>query len=432
MARTEIVVLGSGFAGLETAFRLRARTGEDDVGITVVSERDDFLFRPGTVRLPFGAAEEPLHVPLAGAFRRRGIGAVIATAEGIDLDRGQVHTSRGRISYDRLVVATGAASRPEEIPGLAEHAHSIAAPGALHRLGEDLRWAAQNARHGRPQRVLFTLPPGNQCAAPLYAIALMLDTWLRRKQIRDNVEIAFETCEETYVQAFGPKLHALVSRQFEARGIDGRTATTLAKATERSAVFADGSEREFDVLATFPPQVASVGYSGLQCDERGFLRCETVSRAVCGRPEVYAPGDAGNFPLKLGYAAMLQADAVADAIAAQQSRTMLSARPIPAVRYVLDMLDDAAFAQIPLLPGDDPARVDEESARYRVGSGAFWRAGARLAETALSARFRLGLPFRVSVGRVARSSRRDRTRQEPRPVPRRTETPRSEAGRSGP
>ncbi|MBB1159498.1 NAD(P)/FAD-dependent oxidoreductase [Amycolatopsis dendrobii] len=410
MARTEVVVLGSGFAGLETAFRLRARAGEDDVGITVVSDRDDFLYRPGTVRLPFGAAEAPLHVPLAGAFRRRGIGAVIATAEGIDLDRGQVHTSRGRMAYDRLVLATGAASRPEEIPGLAEHAHSIAAAGALHRLGEDLRWAAQHARHGRAQRVLFALPPGNQCAAPLYEVALMLDTWLRRKQIRDGVEIAFDTCEESYVQAFGPKLHELVSRQFEARGIEGRTAATLAKATERSAVFADGSVREFDVLATFPPQVASVHYSGLPCDERGFLRCDPLGRAVLGRPEVFGPGDAGDFPLKLGYLALLQADAAAGAIAAQRRGTTLSAGPSPVVRQVLDLLDDAAFAQIPLAPGDDPARVDESSSRYWVSTGAFWRAGARLAEAALSARFRLGLPFRAGSGWGALGRAPGRTR----------------------
>ncbi|MGW7534984.1 NAD(P)/FAD-dependent oxidoreductase [Amycolatopsis sp. NPDC054798] len=399
MTRTEVVVLGGGFAGLQTAFRLRARAGEDDVGITVVSERDDFLFRPGTARLPFGAAEEPLHVPLAGAFRRRGIGTVIATAEGIDLDRGQVHTSRGRMAYDRLVVATGSASRPEEIPGLAEYAHSIAAPGALHRLGEDLRWAAQHAQHGRPQRVLFALPPGNQCAAPLYEIVLMLDTWLRRKQIRDSVELAFDTCEGTFVHAFGPKLHALVSRQFEARGIDSRTAVTLTKAAERSAAFADGSVREFDVLVTFPPQVASVGYAGLPSDDRGFLRCDPVARAVSGHPEVYAPGDAGDFPLKLGYLALLQADATAAAIVAQRRGTPLPAQPVPVVRHVLDMLDDAAFAQIPLSPGDDPARVDEESARYWVSTGAFWRAGARLAEKALSARFRLGLPF--SAGRAS-------------------------------
>ncbi|WP_134661424.1 NAD(P)/FAD-dependent oxidoreductase [Amycolatopsis sp. CFH S0078] len=399
MARTEVVVLGSGFAGLETAFRLRARASEDDVGVTVVSERDDFLFRPGTVRLPFGAAEEPLHVPLHRAFRRRSIGTVIATAEGIDLDRGQVHTSRGPMAYDRLVIATGAASRPEEIPGLAEHAHSIAAPGTLHRLGEDLRWAAQNARHGRAQRVLFALPPGNHCAAPLYEFALMLDTWLRRKQIRDNVEIAFDTCEEIYVQAFGPKLHALVSRQFEARGIDSRTASTLAEAAERSAVFADGSVREFDVLVAFPPQVASVGYAGLPADDRGFLRCDPDTRAVTGRPEVYAPGDAGDFPLKLGHLALLQADAVAAAIIAHRTGAQLSARRVPVVRHVLDMLDAAAFAQIPLSPGGDPAHVDEASARYWVSTSVLWRAGARLAETALSARFRLGLPLRA--GRAA-------------------------------
>ncbi|WP_020658966.1 NAD(P)/FAD-dependent oxidoreductase [Amycolatopsis benzoatilytica] len=401
MAATEVIVLGSGFAGLETAFRLRARAGEDAVGITVVSDRDDFLARPGTVRLPFGAAEAPLHVPLAGAFRRRGIGAVIATVEGIDPGRGQVHTSRGRMAYDKLVIATGAATRPEEIAGLAEHARSIAAPGALHQLGADLRRAAQDARHGRLQRVLFAVPPGNHCTVPLYEIALMLDTWLRRRQLRDRVELAFDTCERSFVEAFGPKMHALIAGQFAARGIEGRTETTLTEAHERTVGFADGSGREFDVLATFPPQVAALGCAELPHDDRRFLRCAPDTCAVTGHPEVHAPGDAGDFPLKLGFLAMLQADAVAGAIAAELHGTPPPARPAPVVRHVLDMLDDAAFAEVPLVADGGPGRVDESSARYRVGTGAFWRAGARLAEAALSARFRLGLPFRASTGWAA-------------------------------
>ncbi|WP_020658877.1 NAD(P)/FAD-dependent oxidoreductase [Amycolatopsis benzoatilytica] len=394
MTPTQVTVLGSGFAGLETAFRLRARAKAEQVRITVVSETDDFLYRPETVRLPFGAAEAHLHVPLGGAFRRREIDAVIATVEGIELDRGQVHTSRGRVPYDRLVVATGAATRPEEIPGLAEYAHSIAAPAALHRLGEDLRWVAQNARHGRPQRVLFAVPPGNLCSPPLYEIALMFDTWLRRKQVRESVDIAFDTSEETLVAALGSKMRHLVTHEFEACGIDTRTSAALVEATEREAVFADGSVREFDVLAVFPPQVAAVGYAGLPLADREFLRCEPGTRAVLGRPEIYAPGDAGDFPLKLGLLALQQADAVAGAIAAQVRGTPAPEPAAPMVRYAVDMLDYAAFAQVPLAGG----RPDEASGRSRVGAGLGWRVAARTAGILLAARFRRGLPFPAVLG----------------------------------
>jgi NADH dehydrogenase FAD-containing subunit len=103
----QVVVLGSGFAGLETAFRLRWEVGED-VRITVVSDRDDFLFRPNTIYLPFGGAENRLHVPLGAAMRRRDIEHRIATVQGVDTDRGTVSLDNGRppLPYDKLVIAT--------------------------------------------------------------------------------------------------------------------------------------------------------------------------------------------------------------------------------------------------------------------------------------------------------------------------------------
>jgi hypothetical protein len=101
-----------------------------------------------------------------------------------------VHTSRGLpVHYDRLVIATGATMRPQEIPGLDEHAHQVWTPGQMHRLGEAVRRVARLAAHGRPQRVLFVVPPNNKCAGPLYEIVFMLDTWLRRRNARRAVDI---------------------------------------------------------------------------------------------------------------------------------------------------------------------------------------------------------------------------------------------------
>jgi NADH dehydrogenase FAD-containing subunit len=56
MSPNHVVVLGSGFAGLETAFALRALANPDQVRLSLVSDRDDFLFRPNSIYLPFGAA----------------------------------------------------------------------------------------------------------------------------------------------------------------------------------------------------------------------------------------------------------------------------------------------------------------------------------------------------------------------------------------
>ncbi|MGW5740954.1 NAD(P)/FAD-dependent oxidoreductase [Amycolatopsis sp. NPDC003861] len=402
MSPTHVVVLGSGFAGPETAFALRALANPDRVRLTLVSDRDDFLFRPNSIYLPFGAAEAPLHVPLAKPLRRREIEARIATAEGVDTDRGVVHTSHEPVPYDHLVIATGAAMRPEEVPGLAEYARTVWTPGQLHALGEQLQWVAQHARHGRLQQVLFLVPPGNKCAGPLYEITLMLDTWLRRREVRDNVQIAFATSEKSYVQAFGPKLHDVVAAEFATRGIEGRTGVEPDKVSELEVAFTDGTSHEFDLLVAFPPYVAAQRFEGLPADDRGFLVCEESKREVLGHPGVYAPGDAGDFPVKQAFLALLQAQAVAGQIAADAGVDLPGPGFEPVSMCVLEMFDKATFAQVPLSVTGDPVRpvvVDPDALEdYRVGTSAAWRLGKKALGTYVPGRFRAGLPVHAGAG----------------------------------
>jgi NADH dehydrogenase FAD-containing subunit len=397
----QVVVLGSGFAGLEAAFRLRWEVGED-VGITVVSDRDDFLFRPNTIYLPFGGAEERLHVPLGGAMRRRDIEHRIATVEGVDVDRGTVSLrGRRRLPYDKLVIATGADMRPSEVPGLGEHAHQVWTPAQMHQIGERLEWVVQQVRHGHPQRVLFVVPPNNKCAGPLYEIAFMFDTWLRRREARNGVDITFTTYEQSFIQAFGPKLHAVATMEFARRGIDAHADAVVQKVTETEVGYADGSTQGFDLLIAFPPYVAAVRYDGLPGDDRGFLRCHKASRTVLCHDEIYAPGDAGDFPVKQAYLALLQAGAVAQDIAAQVRQRPPKGGFEPVSMCVMEMLDRATFAQVPLRLTKDPAApvaIDEDAAElYRVGTSAAWRLGKATLGHYLPMRFRHGRPFHAGL-----------------------------------
>lgn len=393
----QVVVLGSGFAGLETAFRLRHEMG-DEVKLVVVSDTDEFVFKPGIIYLPFGGAEAKLRIPLVKAMRRRDIAHHVAKVARVDVDEGIVRTDRGdAIDYDHLVIATGASMRPGEVPGLAEHARQIWTPSQMHGLGDDLQRLVRLARRGQRQHVLFTVPAHNMCAGPLYEIAFMLDTWLRRREARGDVDITFTTCESSFIQAFGPKLHDIASDQFAGREIDAHTEAAVTEVTKREAVFADGSVAPFDLMVTFPPYVAAANYPGLPTDDRGFLHCRKTSRSVIGHDEIYAAGDAGDFPVKHADLALLQADAIAQDIAASIRRRPPEGGFEPICRYVFEMFDSAVFAQVPLRVTGTPAEsatVDQAAvAQYRAGVSVAWRTGKQVLETYLPMRFRRGLPF---------------------------------------
>lgn len=401
-ARARVVIAGAGFAGLEAAYLLRMRL-HDDVDITIVAPNERFVFRPNTIYLPFGGEVESLLVDLEKPLRKRHISHHRASVRGVDPDAKLVETDDGaRLPYDFLVVATGAAMRPEEIPGLREHACTIWTIDEMLDFGTKLSAVRDAAKAGGRQRILLSVPPNNKCAGPLYEIVFMLDTWLRREGVRDRVDLTYRTFEHTFIQAFGPRLHEVVTTEFAERGVNGHNDSPLAEVRAGEAVFGDGSTESFDLLVAFPPYIAGMGYDALPSDDRGFLVTELATRQVERHPEVYAPGDAGDFPVKQAFLAFLQADAAADHIAAQVRGKEFATPFDPVSMCVMEMLDKATFAQVPLRLTGDPSRPVEvrpdAGDDYRVGVSPMWRLGKKMLGMYLPMRFSAGEPFHAGMG----------------------------------
>ena len=101
-----VVILGCGFGGLWAAQGLRRARAE----VTVVDRTNHHLFTPllyqvATAGLAAPAIAGPIRHILAG---QKNATVLLAEAQGIDVDRKQVHLEDGtRIGYDFLVVATG-------------------------------------------------------------------------------------------------------------------------------------------------------------------------------------------------------------------------------------------------------------------------------------------------------------------------------------
>lgn len=400
--RQRITILGTGFAGLETAFLLRMRL-RDRADLTVISERQAFTFRPNTIYVPFGADPADLVVDLAKPFRRRHVEFVQGRVTGVDPQAHEVGLSDGRkVEYDKLVIATGADMRPEEIPGLAQHAATIWTPSSMLGVRDRFQRVRDEARDGRLSRVLFLIPPNNKCAGPLYEIVMMFETWLRREGARDQVEIIWSTFEQSYIQAFGPRLHEVASAEFSRRGIDGHTREEVTEIGAGEARYADGGTRTFDHLIAFPPYVSAVRYEALPSDERGFIQTEMETRQVLRLPDVYAPGDAGDFPVKQAFLAFLQADTVAEHITASAGVHAFENPFDPVSMCIMEMFDKATFAQVPLeLTGDAARPVTvraDADGDYKVGTGTTWRLGKKMLGMTVPMRFHAGEPFHAGLG----------------------------------
>lgn len=395
MPSPNIVVLGTGFGGLECAFDLRRRLGKA-AEITIISDHEDFQFKPNTIYIPFGEAPERYVIPLADGFRRRNIRFQKSKVTGVDPITKHVLTQAGLASYDFLVIATGATMNPSEIPGMSEYANTIWSSDDMLRLRESFDQLLV-PHDGRARTVLFVVPPQNKCSGPLYEIVLMLDTWLRKHSARERVRIVYTTYERSFIQAFGPRLHDVVTREFTERGIESNLDCAVATMEAHEVLCQSGARIPYDVLISFPPYTAAVRYELLPSDDRGFLLTDSRTRQVQGFPDIYAVGDGGDFPVKQAFLALLQADAVSahltDRILGRETKAAFD----PVSMCIMEQFDKATFAQVPLrLTGDSQRPVvvrDDRPSDYQVGSGKVWRLGKMMLGTVLPARFRAGLPF---------------------------------------
>jgi sulfide:quinone oxidoreductase len=398
--RPNILVLGGGFGGLETAFYLRMKL-EDRANITLISERDYFLFKPNTIYIPFGLDPEKLKVGLERPTHCKKIAFFKDRVREVDPAAKKVSTEGRELSYDFLVVATGADMRPEELPGLKEHAETIWTPREMLKLRLALYDLLEDAREGHNRRVLFLVAPNNKCAGPLYELVFMLDTWLRRKKVRANVDLTWSTYEQTYIQAFGPRLHDVATDEFERRVIAAHTGYTAQRVDKGEVHFTNGEVLPYDLLVTFSPYVSQISYPTLPGDDRGFIQTDLATRQVAGHSEIYAVGDAGDFPVKQAFLAFLQADAAAEHLSACVLGTEPAFAFEPTSMCVMEQFDKATFAQVPLrLTGvpDTPIEVDSGAMEmYKVGSYPAWRLGKKMLGYYLPFRFGLGNPFHAGM-----------------------------------
>lgn len=126
-----IVIIGAGFAGMYAALsaaRLRDIQGvsPEKLEIALVAPEPTLVVRP---RL-YEPKPETLTAPLQDVLKAIDVVYVQGHAEAIDTKSGVVEIAatqgaRKKLSYDRLVVATGSRLFRPNVPGLAEHGFSV-------------------------------------------------------------------------------------------------------------------------------------------------------------------------------------------------------------------------------------------------------------------------------------------------------------------
>ncbi|MGK5671267.1 NAD(P)/FAD-dependent oxidoreductase [Micromonospora sp. URMC 106] len=156
--KTDVVVIGGGYAGVLAANRL---TGRDDVAVTLINPRGIFVERIRLHQLVGGSDDAVVDYREVLA---EGVRLVVDTATRIDAaERSVALATGGTVGYDYLIYAVGSGSADPGVPGAAEFAYPIASLEEAQRLRPVLDATPGTA----PVTVVGAGPTGIETAAEL-------------------------------------------------------------------------------------------------------------------------------------------------------------------------------------------------------------------------------------------------------------------------
>jgi len=191
MAR--IVILGAGLGGVIAAFEIRKAVGRDHK-VSIINETDFYQFLPSNPWVLVGWRDrKDITVDLAAPMKKRDVELIIGKAERVDPEAKCVRMGDGQtVPYDYLVIATGPELAFDEIEGLGPNGHTQSVCHIDHALKAH---EAFEAFCKDPGPVIVGAVQGASCYGPAYETAMIIETELRKRKIRDKVPMTFVTSE---------------------------------------------------------------------------------------------------------------------------------------------------------------------------------------------------------------------------------------------
>jgi NADH dehydrogenase FAD-containing subunit len=302
--KQQVLILGAGYAGMETAIRLAGKS--KDVEITLVNGSPEFVER---IRLHQRSTGQRLQRrPIADLLRGTGARFVQATVTAIRPEEYQVVVQQGNetqtLSYDMLVYALGSRTDTDAIPGIREYAYTVEQADALHeRLG--------------------SLPEGARvviCGGGLTGIESSSEI----AEMYPHLNVTMLE-REHFGDKFSAKGAAHLRNTLSRLGVTIQDEHSIQRITPGSVVTNRGAV-PFDVclwagsFAVGPLARAA----GIRTDERGQILVDEHLRSV-SHPDIYAAGDAArvtNLPYSVRMAcqsALPMGAYVADALATPET-----------------------------------------------------------------------------------------------------------------
>jgi sulfide:quinone oxidoreductase len=297
------MIVGAGVAGAETALAL-CQLAPEHTTVTMIAPNDEFVYRPMTVREPFSYASARRY-PLTAMIHEAGGELLNGELAWVDPGEHTLHTKAGEaLEYDVLVLALGARAVPR-------YQHAITIDDR--HLDETLHGLIQDIEGGYIDSVAFLSPGRMAWPLPLYELALM--TAGRAYDMQVELSTTIITPEDSPLAIFGDTASSAIAQRLDRAHIKTINSAYAEVPNSGEVVINPGDSHLHVNRVVALPELYGPAVRGIPLGEHGFIRVDSYGR-VRDLQDVYAAGDAIDFPIKHGGIGSQQADVVAQSIAA--------------------------------------------------------------------------------------------------------------------
>ncbi|MBN9421277.1 MAG: pyridine nucleotide-disulfide oxidoreductase [Candidatus Accumulibacter sp. 66-26] len=195
-----IVIIGAGLGGMPMAYEIREAARAED-RVTVVSDSPKFHFVPSN---PWVAVDwrkrDEIELDVAPLLAKRGIDFVPTGVRRVHPGENRLELVDGSmLDYDFLIVATGPKLAFDEVEGLGPQGYTQSICHVEHAARAQQAWERFVAE---PGPIVVGAVQGASCFGPAYEFAMIMETDLRRRKLRDRVPMTFVT-PEPYIGHLG-------------------------------------------------------------------------------------------------------------------------------------------------------------------------------------------------------------------------------------
>ena len=312
----KLVILGAGTAGTIMANKLTPLLSKDEWSITIVDQFETHYYQPGFLFIPFGIYTCRDVKKSKRDFIPNGVDVIMSPIERVEPENNRVILANNAVlSYDFLIIATGAKITTDETEGLTGklwHKNVFdfyTVEGACRMADYFKHW------NGGKLVINIAEMPIKCPVAPL-EFAFLADSYFTERGMRDKVDIHYVT---PLSGAFTkPKASEILGNMLEKKNIRLTTDYGIERVDneEKKIISYDEHEIDFDVLVTVPTNIGDeyVERSDMG-DELNFIPTDKHTLRSNNHKNIFVIGDAADLPSsKAGSVAHFEADILTENI----------------------------------------------------------------------------------------------------------------------